>query len=61
LNRSISDFRGVFYFFHRDILSRKVVSDKPGTVQMLAHQQLRFLVTNQFSNKKSAFCAFFVY
>ncbi|MDQ8849768.1 hypothetical protein RFI41_12840, partial [Acinetobacter nosocomialis] len=26
-------FRGVFYFFHRDILSRKVVSDKPGTVQ----------------------------
>ncbi|WP_171495849.1 hypothetical protein [Acinetobacter colistiniresistens] len=33
MNRSISDFRGVFYFFHRDILSRKVVSDKPGTVQ----------------------------
>ena len=32
MNRSISDFRGVFYFFHRDILSRKVVSDKPGTV-----------------------------
>nr|WP_249920781.1 hypothetical protein [Acinetobacter towneri] len=29
----MSDFRGVFYFFHRDILSRKVVSDKPGTVQ----------------------------
>ncbi|MDQ8850399.1 phage tail protein, partial [Acinetobacter nosocomialis] len=27
-------FRGVFYFFHRDILSRKVVSDKPGTVQI---------------------------
>ena len=28
-----SDFRGIFYFFHRDILSESLVSDKPGTVQ----------------------------
>ncbi|MDM1782798.1 MULTISPECIES: hypothetical protein [Acinetobacter] len=33
MNRSFSDFRGIFYFFHRDILSESLVSDKPGTVQ----------------------------
>ena len=29
-----SDFRGIFYFFHRDSLSESLVSDKPGTVQL---------------------------
>ena len=35
MNRSISDFRGIFRFFHRNILSGKLVSDKPGTVQFV--------------------------
>ena len=34
MNRSFSDFRGIFYFFHRDILSESLVSDKPGTVHI---------------------------